>query len=340
LEAPLGLYALFQFLLVFGRVIMIVFYGFFFMSPCTIFTLSGGILIAAPIHFSLLTFYLAATIRIRQRGHNFKTYFIGALENCFGSIFRIVGWALWWMILLPFFNIIALMIIIVIFVFTCQFISNISYLPFHPLINIAIIIIPVMLIDFLVSGRLKKAFFNFLESLGRLKSLPELPELPELLELPEFSLKLAALILGGIIGGIIIVLIIYLMSQLIAPSIWYKIGFKFSQALMIVAVTVMFFIIFKILWRTVKQFRFFGMYKFPPGYFKPEDWKEGIKTASAYAQEELLYRTDHNTLSLKPEQFLEVLKEIRPLIKAEPALSTYWGQRDQLEQVLKQERQG
>jgi len=35
-----------------------------------------------------------------------------------------------------------------------------------------------------------------------------------------------------------------------------------------------------------------------------------------------------------------VLKEVGPLVKAEPALSAYWAQREQVEQVLRQERQG
>jgi hypothetical protein len=39
-------------------------------------------------------------------------------------------------------------------------------------------------------------------------------------------------------------------------------------------------------------------------------------------------------------EYLQVLKEVEPLIQQEPALSTYWDQRDQLEQALRQERRG
>ncbi|HVS00751.1 MAG TPA: hypothetical protein VMW27_29290 [Thermoanaerobaculia bacterium] len=80
--------------------------------------------------------------------------------------------------------------------------------------------------------------------------------------------------------------------------------------------------------------------KFSPGSLTPEAWIERIKSAGAAQQDRLLVKTDHQALSLTPADFLEVLRQIRPLIQKEPALSTYWDQREQLEQVLKQEREG
>jgi len=79
---------------------------------------------------------------------------------------------------------------------------------------------------------------------------------------------------------------------------------------------------------------------FPPGSFTPEEWKQRITKASATQQGRLLQRTNHQSLDLTPEAFLETLKEINSAIKKEPAASAYWSQRDQLEQVLKQEKQG
>lgn len=78
---------------------------------------------------------------------------------------------------------------------------------------------------------------------------------------------------------------------------------------------------------------------FPPGSWNPLDWKEAFKSSSRY-QETLLLRTNHQSLGLKPEEYLKLLIEIESLVEKEPALSTYWDQRDQLEQALRQEKPG
>jgi hypothetical protein len=72
----------------------------------------------------------------------------------------------------------------------------------------------------------------------------------------------------------------------------------------------------------------------------PEDWKYQLNDADAYQQQKLLIETNHQTLGIKPDQFLIVLTEAASSIKEEPALSTYWEKRDRLEQVLRQERLG
>jgi Cdc6-like AAA superfamily ATPase len=79
---------------------------------------------------------------------------------------------------------------------------------------------------------------------------------------------------------------------------------------------------------------------FAPGTIKALEWEERIREAGAVQQSDLLIRTNHQTLALNPEQFLDVLKNVQLYIREEPALSTYWAQRDQLEQVLRQEKQG
>lgn len=79
---------------------------------------------------------------------------------------------------------------------------------------------------------------------------------------------------------------------------------------------------------------------FPPGTFTPETWTALLKKAGPRRQEDFLRRTTHQSLSLLPVELYTLLIEVEPLIKKEPALSTYWDRRDQLEQALRQERQG
>ena len=93
-------------------------------------------------------------------------------------------------------------------------------------------------------------------------------------------------------------------------------------------------------WSILVQPRLNNRQKYRPGSFTPPHWKEKIKTLSASDQASHLLRTDHQSLSITAQEFVDVLKDIAPLIKEEPALSTYWNQRDQIEQALKQERDG
>jgi hypothetical protein len=71
-----------------------------------------------------------------------------------------------------------------------------------------------------------------------------------------------------------------------------------------------------------------------------EAWKDAITKATARRQESILLDTHYQTLGLSPEEYLTLLVEIEPLITKEPALSTYWNCRSQLEQALRQEQQG
>ncbi|MCX7113883.1 MAG: TIR domain-containing protein [Proteobacteria bacterium] len=87
--------------------------------------------------------------------------------------------------------------------------------------------------------------------------------------------------------------------------------------------------------------RFFGKRIHLLGKIDSEHWKMDIQNAKAENQNNLLLRTNYKTLSLKDvSQFVEILKEIQPWIKEEPALSTYWELRYRLEEALRQERQG
>lgn len=79
---------------------------------------------------------------------------------------------------------------------------------------------------------------------------------------------------------------------------------------------------------------------YPPGSFTRIKWINLIIKSRAHKQREILLRTTNQSVSLNAEQFLELLKEVKGVIKNEPALSTYWEKRNQLETILKQERIG
>ena len=79
---------------------------------------------------------------------------------------------------------------------------------------------------------------------------------------------------------------------------------------------------------------------FPPGAFLPAEWASVFQEADPRLQKELLLRTAHRSMNLEPEGFLGLLTEVETHVRWEPALSTYWDRRDQLEQALRQERQG
>ena len=82
------------------------------------------------------------------------------------------------------------------------------------------------------------------------------------------------------------------------------------------------------------------MRPYPFGYFKRSFWINKLESSNPAKQKELLLRTTNQSLSMDGETFLELLKEVREKIKEEPAQSTYWEKRNQLEAILKQERLG
>jgi hypothetical protein len=86
----------------------------------------------------------------------------------------------------------------------------------------------------------------------------------------------------------------------------------------------------------------FSRWIFPRGSFTPEAWVGRMVTLTwlPRRQRDFLRRTAAESLGLDEKSYLEVLREIEPTIQSEPALSTYWDQRDQIEQALRQERQG
>jgi hypothetical protein len=206
----------------------------------------------------------------------------------------------------------------------CQLLNDVSLLPFHPLINITIIALVAMLVVLCICVGLKRNTVLVLR----------------------FGSVLAELVKGlayGLVGLVLIAGIGILLTPLWEWLSNLPFWFFLLRALIVILWLVALWIFLTIsapLLRTLKQLLFPGLQKFPPSSFKSEDWKKRIQEEDAKGQEYLLLRTDHQTLSLPAVEFLAVLKEIRPLVKDEPALSTYWDQRYQLEEALKQERHG
>lgn len=79
---------------------------------------------------------------------------------------------------------------------------------------------------------------------------------------------------------------------------------------------------------------------YPRGSFTPDEWKLRLQVAHPVKQEDLILRTHHESVNLSSQEFIDLLAEVHSLIREEPALSTYWAHRAELEQILKQERQG
>jgi hypothetical protein len=109
-----------------------------------------------------------------------------------------------------------------------------------------------------------------------------------------------------------------------------------------VAIAILLVLMALLTWQSYRAWRFsFGQpYSFGPRSFTESSWRETLSSVDPNEQEYIMSQTTHETLGLNPNQFLTVFQNVQPLIKAEPALSTYWARRADLEQVLKQERRG
>lgn len=277
----------------------------------------GG-LIGAPIHFGVLAIYLCATAGIRRSGHSLMTFLVGAWRNClFNGAFVWLASSLGVLVVL-YLGVVAINIVGVIGLSVCQLLNDISHLPFHPLVNILIIAVVATLVSFFIRAGLEGNIapvlrFVLAGSIGFVLALGLLAEVIFLLE--------------------------PLWQWLKSLPIWFPLLRIFTVSVWLVALVI--FVRFSVpLLRGFMRLIFPGIQKFPPGSFKPEDWKKRIQEEKVNGQDSLLLRTDHQTLSLSAVEFLDVLNEIRPLVKGEPALSTYWDQRYQLEEALKQERYG
>lgn len=385
-------------------------------------------LIAAPIHFSLLSLYLILTARLRNANHSIKTFFIVMLRNCefnsglksilVGLIWYIPLWVVGfltkkfygktthpllagllsliiataiisgimelfkfckkkgflWVIRIFLIVILGLSIGITIYLL----LDNLWGESLNSLVTGSVAIFVPALLGVLIYTWKKKGFAIILKYTGRgLLFIIQIILGTGILALLIYwsglfvnaflRWSLNPWIIGGIIFlslGIIanilesqqkmsfdfsvysfiallfIMIYIYLIIVHFIPS---KTTFIISRILAALICLVLVFIMaitFRPLWYSIRRIPFFFIQKFHLGSFTPESWKKRIEKSNPEKQKYLLLQTEHQLLSLTPAQFLEVLKEIRPLIKKEPALSTYWEQRDRLEEILRQERQG
>lgn len=113
---------------------------------------------------------------------------------------------------------------------------------------------------------------------------------------------------------------------------------RIVAVLLAIMVLLLFFVAVRSIFKGLRL-SFYGRRHYPPGILTRSLWLDEMRDASPRIQKNLLSRTDHQSLSLNAEEFLDVLREARSLIKEEPALSTYWEKRNRLEEALRQERE-
>ncbi len=138
-------------------------------------------------------------------------------------------------------------------------------------------------------------------------------------------------LLGLVMVGLLFVGIIWLVAEfsvLVARIVVVAVGF----ALLI--------FLFRTSIRLLKWLRYLAGKAYPPGTFTTPEWLKLLQDSGAVEQETILSRTVHESLSLTPAGFLEVLRTASTFVKDEPALSSYWRRRAELEQVLRQEHRG
>ena len=180
--------------------------------------------------------------------------------------------------------------------------SNLWAISFFTLFVTALIYYPI----FLIRTWIKKGFVSFLKYAAPAFVLIGLSFIENLFRSPKFVFLIARILV--VVVGLVS---LFILAFYLRP-VWYE----------------------------MKHFHLFGIQNVHPGSFAPESWKKLIEKSDTVKQKYLLLQTGHQSLSLTAAEFLEVLKEIRPLIKEEPTLSTYWEKRDQIEEALRQERRG
>ncbi|HVS00749.1 MAG TPA: NACHT domain-containing protein [Thermoanaerobaculia bacterium] len=302
-----------------GLFVADLFGGFFIVSP--IISIGGAL-----FHFTALSLYLAATASVRSSGHGLGAFLSGAWQSCrFQAAFKALQG--FFKVVLPVqemkWNVVArngtIGVVFVVSFAVCYFLAQgLSGMPFDPWLDLGIAAFLALAAACLTYAAWRKQLASFPAFLG--------------------SALLMVLVIG-VANGFAILGLELLDRLSTKSSLWGKILQGLVVVLCLALLAALLFALWHLLlalsrlWLTRAQ-------KFPPGSFTPDAWIDRLESANAEQQNRLLVRTDPQALSLTAAEFLEVLREIHPLIQKEPALSTYWDQRDQLEQVLKQERHG
>jgi hypothetical protein len=297
-----------------------------------------GVVLAAPVHIGMLGLFQAATRRVRPPGHNWATLRTSMEDSCGYALALLSIWySLRWVLLL--WAILTAMaaagfwiqskisgpITAALSSFGARFesvgarIESLGVqvpLPFAPLANGLIIAAAVLTLLVLILIVLRALWTRSLEPL---RSIPSTLAMA-------FSLAMMGLL-------------IWISTRVDASAV----NLICLRTLLVIFSLPLLAVLLFLLWNVIERIRFARFLrsrKSPPGSSNPEDWKSRFNELTTEQQHDSLLRTDHQSLSLTASEFLEVLKEIETSVKGEPAVSTYWAQRDQLEEVLRQERQG
>ncbi len=90
----------------------------------------------------------------------------------------------------------------------------------------------------------------------------------------------------------------------------------------------------------LSRLRFLGRLWGWRGSWSVQEWRRSLEAGNPRTQEYLLYVGTPESLRVTTTEYLHLLKEVQPVIKDEPAASTYWETRNEVEEILRQERRG
>jgi hypothetical protein len=284
-------------------------------------------LISIIVQLSVLVIYLVATTTVRDRSHNLMSFIRVTWKSPTGDTVRefwgvIPGMLLVILLSLPVLYLVFLLAAFflgppaLLLAMVSQWVTDFLHLPYHPAVGF----LPLVAAATLIGIYMRYGNFSTLFSWLRRNVI--------VLSFVAFILLLIAFtnILPWI-GGIIANLPWPIISSIVAVV---------AVALLIAV----FLLLVKPLMHMVFRLSPWAGSKHPPGQFRAQEWKNLVHRADPDQQTDLLTRTNHQTLSVEPHTFLDLLKAIEPDIKGEPAQSTYWAIRYKLEQALRQERHG
>ena len=293
---------------------------------CFIYGTTG--LIGSLIQFSTLGIYWVVTVQVRKYHYNLMTFLAIPWQNCYKDCldFAVIN-----ALILGFFSVILIIymplciILLAALVSGLQLISDVSHLPFHPLINVSIVSIFLFEIYEIVCSYQGKD--NVIRKI--IYKMVYL-SLPRLNKIDAFIIKWLTIL------SIIIIPIGFIIY-------YFNLGYYFNLIILRILVVATFLIVvwlFRTSWLRVLRSIFVSWGTTAIDFVDDKDWSNQIAAADAETQRYMLRNIDQQKLSLNATDYLDYLKSIQPSIKEEPALSTYWELRYRLEEALRQERQG
>ena len=208
-----------------------------------------------------------------------------------------------------------------VFLSVVQVVSDFSHLPFHPLMNFCIVLFlmlsAIVILRFWKSKGLQREENDFRSGLSR--ALGVLRKDPVYFAIA--ALYLTAFFVSAYFGYLYYIIVANVYIIILGGSAWALWGSRKF-------------------WRRIGGILFKGLRKTTSDPIDANEWLERIELADAETQSEILRKTEIPKPSHTTTEYLEILKEIRPLVKEEPSLSVYWELRYRLEEELRQERHG